>query len=386
MKKIVFILCLLFCAGSLFAQDDGQSSDFSNVGDLLKSADGLNSEEIENILDSVDPDLLEQAAQYIDSVGVDNLMEGLSAEDIIDAVGSLDPELVAETLDNFDSEALRELLEDTDPTLIDRASETLDSLGITDIFESLDPDDLRSAVDGLSTKDLKTVTELLDSLGLGEVITIIDAADSGERVRKLKFITKMQEKHEETMLERMKTYGTHSPTKATLMAMFCPGLGQIYNKQYWKLAILYGGVGLCIYGISWNNTTYVRYRGAYYDLTQYMDSLTVDPDYPYPDKPAWEKIELRGTTWKELFTERPSSLTRYHDIFYKKRRSFKRNRDLCYLALAGVYVINILDACVYAHFYDFYINDDLSLHWEPHTSFNKRTGKSTYGASISLTF
>lgn len=191
---------------------------------------------------------------------------------------------------------------------------------------------------------------------------------------------------EKRELKRSVEFGTHSPHKATIYAMVCPGLGQIYNKQYWKLPILYGGIGLAIYGVTWNNKAYIKYRDAYYDLSNYIDSLSVDPSYPYPEDPAWEKIKIRGTDWQTLFEQRPSSMTRYQSIMYNKRRSFKRNRDLCYLALAGVYVLNILDACVFAHFYEFSINEDLTLKWQPNVSFNQKTGKGRYGASVSFNF
>ena len=186
--------------------------------------------------------------------------------------------------------------------------------------------------------------------------------------------------------ERSLHYGEHSPKKATIFAMVCPGLGQIYNKQYWKLPILYGGIAAAIYGVTWNNRTYNKYADAYLDLSRYMDSLDVNPEYPYPDNPAWEKISLRGAEWEQMFKERPSSMARYKEIMYKRRRNHKRNRDLCYITLAGIYALNIIDACVYAHFYDFYISDDLSLHWHPETSFNRRSGKASYGASVSLRF
>lgn len=186
--------------------------------------------------------------------------------------------------------------------------------------------------------------------------------------------------------KRAAEFGVHSPQKATIYAMVCPGLGQIYNKQYWKLPILYGGIALAIYGVTWNNNAYVKYRDAYFDLSNYIDSLSVNPMYPYPEDPAWEKIKIRGTDWQTLFEMRPSSMTRYQSIMYNKRRSFKRNRDLCYLALAGVYLLNIMDACVFAHFYDFSITEDLSLHWQPDVSFNHRTGRARYGASVSLNF
>lgn len=199
-------------------------------------------------------------------------------------------------------------------------------------------------------------------------------------------VDEMSKKERRTLEKGSREFGVHSPHRATIYAMVCPGLGQIYNKQYWKLPILYGGVALAIYGVTWNNKAYIKYRDAHYDLSNYIDSLSVNPMYPYPEDPAWEKIKIVGTDWKTLFELRPSSMTRYQAIMYNKRRRFKRNRDMCYLALAGVYALNVIDACVSAHFFDFTINDDLSFHWQPDVSFNHRTGKANYRASVSLNF
>jgi len=177
----------------------------------------------------------------------------------------------------------------------------------------------------------------------------------------------------------------HSPHKATLLALI-PGLGQIYNKQYWKLPILYGGMAATYYGITWNNSKYKDYRASYFDMYRYVEALSEDPDTPYPDNPAWESIPLAGkTSWKELLTQNPDLNERFMTIFNNKRTSFKRNRDLCYIVMAGIYALNIIDACVFAHFYNFEINDDLSLNLRPASTYSSATG-ATVGASVALTF
>lgn len=177
----------------------------------------------------------------------------------------------------------------------------------------------------------------------------------------------------------------HSPHKATLMAMALPGLGQVYNKQYWKLPILYGGVGATIYGLTWNSGKFKDYRAAFLDMSNWMEALKENPDTPYPENPAWEKVPLIGITWKELFEKNPSSKERFLKIFENKKNNFKRNRDLCYIVMAGIYAINIIDATVFAHFYDFEIDDDLSMTILPAVSHTKATG-ATIGASFSIRF
>ena len=64
----------------------------------------------------------------------------------------------------------------------------------------------------------------------------------------------------------------HSPHKATIMAMLLPGSGQIYNGQWWKVPILYGGMAADIYGIVWNQKRFKEYRDAYVEWVQYLDA------------------------------------------------------------------------------------------------------------------
>lgn len=143
----------------------------------------------------------------------------------------------------------------------------------------------------------------------------------------------------------------HSPHKATVYAAVFPGAGQIYNKKYWKLPILYGGIGGLVYAISFNSNYYNKYRSAYRDF------LIRDP----------------GNTSYEEFI--PPQLTlddvhgQYAEWFQRslqnKRRYYKRSRDLSYIVMVGLYVVSIIDASVDAHFYDFDISDDLSFRVEP---------------------
>lgn len=120
-----------------------------------------------------------------------------------------------------------------------------------------------------------------------------------------------------------------APAKAAFLSAIVPGLGQAYNKKYWKIPIVIGAIGTGIYFYSDNNTKYHRYRDAY-------------------------KVRLAGG--KDEFPE-------YSDAtFINAQKTFQRNRDLSALISIGLYVLNIVDANVDAHLMQFNVNDNLSFH------------------------
>jgi hypothetical protein len=143
----------------------------------------------------------------------------------------------------------------------------------------------------------------------------------------------------------------HSPHKASMYAAIFPGLGQVYNKKYWKLPILYGGIGGMAYGIHFNTKYYNLYRSAYRDF------LIRDPG-----NTSYEKVLPSTLTIEDVHGS-------YADWFQRalqsKRRYYKRYRDMTYIGMFAIYVISIIDASVDAHFYDFDISDDLSFRLEP---------------------
>lgn len=173
----------------------------------------------------------------------------------------------------------------------------------------------------------------------------------------------------------------HSPHKATIYAMVLPGLGQIYNRQWWKLPILYGGVGATVYGISWNSRNFKKYQAAYSDYSHYLTEKAKDPDFPYPENPSWEKVYVGGGV--EDFS--PQQQSNFQTQLKNRKTDFKRNRDLLYIVMGGIYAIQIIDACVFAHFYDFEINEDLSLNLQPNTFFTPAAG-GMVGLSLTLNF
>ena len=155
--------------------------------------------------------------------------------------------------------------------------------------------------------------------------------------------------------------------KATTLSTICPGAGQIYNRSYWKVPFVVGGFASMIYCIDWNNRGYQRFQKAYALLTAYE----ANPDN-YPDGPT---DEFRG---------------RYSSSFLKNLKdSYRRNRDLCIIITAGVYILQIVDAHVDAHLRDYDISDDLSFNIEPLVQYNyiPTVGdRPMYGFNISLNF
>lgn len=118
---------------------------------------------------------------------------------------------------------------------------------------------------------------------------------------------------------------THSPRTATLLAMTLPGAGQIYNRKYWKAPIVYAGLGASIYAIGY-------YRN---NLRTLNDSIG--------------QLYSLGKTPNPLLLE--------------DRDNQRSRRDVAILCLTGVYVLQILDAVVDAHFYKFNINDKIGVEW-----------------------
>ncbi len=152
--------------------------------------------------------------------------------------------------------------------------------------------------------------------------------------------------------------------KATTLSTICPGAGQIYNKSYWRVPIVIGGLASTIYTIDWNNRGYKRFKTAY--------ALRVDYDNN-PDKyPGGAADEFRGA---------------YSATFLKNLKdSYRRNRDLCILLTAGVYMLQIIDAHVDAHLQDYDISDDLSMNLEPYFDYTPIGSQPLFGVNMSLKF
>jgi hypothetical protein len=169
-----------------------------------------------------------------------------------------------------------------------------------------------------------------------------------------------------------------NPTKAVIYSAVFPGLGQIYNRKYWKLPLVYGGFIGCIYACSWNGSTYTGYKSAFQD---FMDSD--------PNTKSWEayvnsSIQKLGTDpskWPE------SDRNWFGNTFLKNRKDYyRRYRDMSYIFTVAFYAICMIDAYVDAQLFDFDISPDLSLKVEPFIIPQTTIQSRSFGLQCSIAF
>lgn len=164
-----------------------------------------------------------------------------------------------------------------------------------------------------------------------------------------------------------------NPKRAMWLAIVIPGAGQIYNRKYWKLPIVYGGFLGCLYAIRWNNQMYRDYSQAYMDI--------MDND---PSTESYNQFLHLGTTITSENEER------YQNLFKRRKDYYRKYRDLSIFCLIGVYALSVIDAYVDASLSEFDISKDLSLKVEP-AVINSKTStnplkSSAVGLQCSLTF
>jgi hypothetical protein len=149
----------------------------------------------------------------------------------------------------------------------------------------------------------------------------------------------------------------HSPTKATLYSLALPGLGQAYNKKYWKIPVIYAGFGTLAYFIKTNNDYYQKYKKAYiYETDKDTTTINTSPS-------------IEGLSAEQLL---------------KAKNYYRRNLELSYIITGVLYILNVVDAAVDAHLYYFNVNDDLSMKIEP--SLNPSFSRIKPAPELKLTF
>ena len=146
--------------------------------------------------------------------------------------------------------------------------------------------------------------------------------------------------------------GVHSPRKAAIYSAILPGLGQAYNKKYWKIPLVYIGFGAIGYFIDWNNDNYQLIRKGYRHWTDGNDETT-----GYLDIESIRKMNYNIND--------PRDYEHVKDALQKQQDYYRRNRDLLIISFVGFYGLNIIDASVDAHLFNFDISDDLTFDWQP---------------------
>ena len=158
-----------------------------------------------------------------------------------------------------------------------------------------------------------------------------------------------------------------NPQRALWLALVIPGGGQIYNRKYWKLPIVYGGFVGCIYALSWNNMMYHDYQQAYLDI---MDSD--------PSTASYNKFLHLGRQITDANKER------YKQIFKSRKDKYRRWRDLSFFVMVGIYAVSVIDAYVDAELSDFDISKDLSLKVRPTVIGNHASTNPLYATSLGV--
>ena len=162
----------------------------------------------------------------------------------------------------------------------------------------------------------------------------------------------------------------HSPHTATMYAAILPGLGQIYNRKYWKLPLLYGGAAALIYAIHFNNKYYKKYSAAYRDF------IIGDPNNKETYMEFAEKAHLTEDMVQGAYKQW------FQTSLRNKKDYYRRYRDLSIFGMVGLYAVQIVDACVDAHFFNFDVSDDLAFRWQPELNPQNRH----VGARLALRF
>ena len=139
-----------------------------------------------------------------------------------------------------------------------------------------------------------------------------------------------------------------NPKRAMWLAIVLPGAGQIYNRKYWKLPIVYGGFIGCLYAATWNNQMYHDYSQAYMDI---MDDN--------PQTQSYNQFLHLGATIDD------SNIDAYKNLFKRRKDYYRRYRDMSIFIMIGVYALSVIDAYVDASLSEFDISDDLSLRIQP---------------------
>ena len=164
-------------------------------------------------------------------------------------------------------------------------------------------------------------------------------------------------------------------TKAVLYSAIFPGLGQIYNRKYWKLPLVYGSFIGCAYAITWNGNQYNGYKKAYIDF--------IDDD---PNTDSWEDYRYGSYLRQDFDSWTTTMKSNFSNSLKSAKDYYRRYRDLSYIITVGVYAIWMVDAYVDAQLFDFDITPDLSMHVEPVLFDRTEISSRSIGMQLSFAF
>lgn len=154
-----------------------------------------------------------------------------------------------------------------------------------------------------------------------------------------------------------------APSQAAFYSAVLPGLGQIYNKRYWKVPLVWGAIGTGVYAYSYNNTEYRRARKAFKRRLA-----------GFSDDEFWDlNKDGRGPDIS-------------NEALEEAQENTQRDRDLALVITIALYALNIIDANVDAHLKQYNVDDRLALDFKPFLDINPITNDPVYGMALAIKF
>ena len=157
--------------------------------------------------------------------------------------------------------------------------------------------------------------------------------------------------------DSVRLYWKPDAMRAVWMGAIIPGYGQIYNRSYWKLPIVYGAFFGCAYAITWTQGKYTDYKNAYRDIVTDTNNGTYSADDP---NKSYVAILPDGYTMSQV-----GGRDGWTRSLSNKQNQYRRYRDISIVAAVVVYALSLVDAYVDAQLFDYDINEDLSLQLDP---------------------
>lgn len=172
---------------------------------------------------------------------------------------------------------------------------------------------------------------------------------------------------QDSVFKKRREINPLAPAKAAFYSAILPGLGQLYNKRYWKVPLVYAALGTSIYAYDFNNSRYKRFRTAF---KRRQAGFKDDEFYDLPPKST---VPLNEPEFSD-------------EALQDAQEKYQRDRDLMLLVTIGLYALNIIDANVDSHLKQFNIDDDLSINFQPYLDYNKITATPNYGMALTIKF
>lgn len=207
--------------------------------------------------------------------------------------------------------------------------------------------DRKDSLQAISLKDTLTFArdsaEWLENEKIASLEAPIDTAELARKNDSIQSTVPMPQQEKKRWIP--------NSNKTVWLSLVIPGAGQIYNRKYWKLPIIYGGFVGCAYALTWNGQMYKDYSQAYQDIMSNNPNNNSYEDFLPPGVDVNDRLEY------------------YQDLFRRRKDLYRRQRDLSIFAFIGVYLLSVIDAYVDAELSDFDISKDLTMTWQP-TVFN----------------